>query len=49
MADVLKNNGFTMVKILEEGLQGWKELGRPMDAKPITAVTAVPDAAAPTP
>ena len=28
VADTLKNAGFTKVKVIEEGLQGWKQLGK---------------------
>jgi len=28
VADTLEKNGYTMVRVIEEGLQGWRDLGR---------------------
>jgi len=31
LADTLMNNGYTKVKVLQEGLDGWTDLGRELD------------------
>jgi rhodanese-related sulfurtransferase len=34
VADVLLDNGFTMVRVMDEGLQGWREIGGAVETGP---------------